>query len=672
MNRLASETSPYLLQHKDNPVHWRAWGTDAFETAKAENKPILLSVGYAACHWCHVMAHESFEDDETAAVMNGGFVNVKVDREERPDVDAIYQAALALIGEQGGWPLTMFLTPEGAPFWGGTYFPPEARFGRPGFRDLLAKVLEVYHGAPDRVAQNAEQLKSALQRLSHPRAGGPVPPDFLERAAAALVSAVDPAFGGIGQAPKFPQPALLELLWRGFKRTRNPAMSHAVMLTLERISQGGIYDHLGGGFARYSTDGEWLVPHFEKMLYDNAQLVSLMTMAWPENKSPLLAARIAETADWALREMRVPGGGFASSYDADSEGVEGKFYVWSESEVDEFLGADAGFFKSAYDVTAAGNWEDANILRRRTDYGDDPGAEEKLARCRAILWQARETRVKPGWDDKVLADWNGLMIAALAEAGAAFERPDWLEAARAAFAFVTENLGDGERLRHSWRKDEARHPATLDDYAAMAKGALALFEATGETSYIDRAERWVAVADKHFRDESGGYFLTADDTAGLITRTKTATDGALPSGNGTMAAVLARLYHLTAKDVYRERAAATIAAFSGEIAAGFYSFPVLLAADDLLANAVEIVVLGERGAADMNTLIRAVNSRSLPNRVIRIASPGADLPPGHPAHGRQPLDGKATAFVCRRQTCSLPVTEAEALSSLLDSTPEAA
>jgi len=663
-NLLDRETSPYLLQHKDNPVHWRPWGVDALAEAKAGNKPILLSVGYAACHWCHVMAHESFEDEETAAVMNGGFVNIKVDREERPDVDAIYQAALALIGEQGGWPLTMFLTPAGQPFWGGTYFPPTARYGRPGFRELLAKVLEVFHGAPDKVAENAASLTTALQSLSRPRGGGGLPGDFAARSASALLPAVDPVHGGIGQAPKFPQPSLLELLWRGFKATQNPALSHAAMLTLERMSMGGIYDHLGGGYARYSTDTEWLVPHFEKMLYDNAQLVSLMTLVWPETKSPLLAARVGDTVGWALREMRVEGGAFASSYDADSEGHEGKFYVWSQPEIERVLGADADAFKSAYEVSAGGNWEGTNILRRKIPYPADALLEEKLARQRAALFRARETRVKPGWDDKVLTDWNGLMIEALANAGLTFAKPQWVDAARAAFDFVTARLGDGARLRHSWRKGEAKHPATLDDYAAMIRGALALFEATGDMRFRERAETWVEIAERHFRDaQAGGYFLTADDTRDLIARTKTATDGALPSGNGMMAQALARLFHLTANDIYRQRAQATIAAFSGEIAANFYSFPSLIAANDLLANAIEIVIIGKREAADTKALLRAVLDLSLPNRVLQIVSAGAELPAGHPAFGRGQVENRATAYVCRNQTCSLPATDAGALAS---------
>jgi len=663
-NLLAQETSPYLLQHKDNPVHWRPWGEAALKEAREGNKPILLSVGYAACHWCHVMAHESFEDADTAALMNRGFVNIKVDREERPDIDTIYQTALALIGEHGGWPLTMFLTPAGEPFWGGTYFPPEPRYGRPSFRDVLAKVLEVYKESPDKVAENAASLKAAIAKVSESKAGGAVPPNFPGQAAAAILPVVDAVHGGIGRAPKFPQPGLLELMWRGFKASGNPEIQRAVTLTLEKMCQGGIYDHLGGGFARYATDDQWLVPHFEKMLYDNAQLVSLMALVYPETKNPLLAARVAETVEFVLRDMRAEDG-FASSYDADSEGVEGKFYVWSEDEIDRLLGADAQAFKSNYDVTAGGNWEGQNILRRMTPYPGDASTEETLQRCRKILWAAREKRVHPGRDDKVLADWNALMIAALAEAGAVFERPDWIAAARKAFDFITAKLSRDGRLRHSYRLGEAKHAATLDDYAAMTKAALALYEVSGESAYVAIAESWTAAADAHFWGLAGGYFLTADDVTDVITRTKSAMDQAVPSGNGMMAQNLARLFHLTGKDDYRRRAEATVAAFTGNLAETFHAMPALLAGNDILANAVEIVIIGERDAAGTKELLRAVYASSLPNRVLRVVAPGEALPAGHPAHGRGQSDGKATAFVCRAQTCSLPVTAASELAAAL-------
>ena len=480
-NNLDRETSPYLLQHRDNPVHWQAWGPDALAAARAAGKPILLSVGYAACHWCHVMAHESFERPETAAVMNRHFVNIKVDREERPDIDSIYQTALALQGEQGGWPLTMFLTPEGEPFWGGTYFPPEPRWGRPGFVDLLARVAEVYAGDPAMVARNRDALRRGLAETAAPPAppAGPVAeitPALLDRISDRLLGEIDREHGGIGGAPKFPQTAILALLWRAHLRRNNADCGDAVILTLERMCQGGIYDHLGGGFARYSTDAAWLVPHFEKMLYDNALLIDLLTCVQAETGSPLLRQRLYETVGWVLREMRTAEGAFAASQDADSEGHEGRFYVWSEAEIDRLLGADSAAFKEVYGVTAGGNWEGSTILNRTpTRALLAPAAEEDLERSRQILFAARETRIKPGWDDKALADWNGLMITALARAGAALAEPGWIAACRQAFAAIENHMmtADG-RLRHSFRAGRAHHSALLDDYAALAQAALAL------------------------------------------------------------------------------------------------------------------------------------------------------------------------------------------------------
>jgi uncharacterized protein YyaL (SSP411 family) len=665
-NALASETSPYLLQHKDNPVHWRPWGAQAIEEAKRDGKPILLSIGYAACHWCHVMAHESFEDPDTAAVMNDGFVNIKVDREERPDIDSIYQSALALLGEHGGWPLTMFLTPDGRPFWGGTYFPSTSRFGRPAFRDLLAKVLEIYRREPDKIERNAAALKDALDRMSHAPSGGMMPPGFLVESARRLVAVVDPVFGGLGRAPKFPQPALLELMWRAHKAAGDPELRNAVTLTLDHMCLGGIYDHLGGGFARYSTDDRWLVPHFEKMLYDNALLVDLFQLVWQDTRNPVYGARIAETVGWMLREMRVEGGGFASSFDADSEGVEGRFYVWSARDIDDALGPEAEIFKLAYGATPGGNWEGVNILNRQPPAFADPALEDRLAKARATLLARRETRVKPARDDKVLADWNGLAIAAVARAGACLDVPSWIGAAREAFAFVLGHLLRDSRLRHSWCRDEARHPATLDDHASLARAALALHEATSERTYLDQAELLVEAADAHYWDEAdGGYFFTADDTADVITRTKTARDGATPSGNGMMAEVLTRLYHLTGRERYAARARAIVAAFSGDLAANFFALPTLLNALDLLDDAVEIVIAGPAASAATRALTRAVYECSLPNRIMQIVPPGLELPSTHPAHGRGQVDGDPAAYVCRRGTCSLPVTEPVALTAML-------
>ncbi|HET7714663.1 MAG TPA: thioredoxin domain-containing protein, partial [Bauldia sp.] len=463
-NLLRHEASPYLLQHKDNPVHWRPWGPAALDEARRENKPILLSVGYAACHWCHVMADESFEDEATAAVMNRLFVNIKVDREERPDIDQIYMNALHALGEQGGWPLTMFLTPNGEPIWGGTYFPPTARYGRPGFVSVLEEVARIFREEPDKIEHNRSLLLAALRER---RSAEPLPIDrtLLDQAAARLLGFMDSERGGIRGAPKFPQASLLEMLWRAGLRSSNADYREAVLLTLRNICQGGIYDHLGGGFARYSVDDRWLVPHFEKMLYDNAQLVELMTLAFLPTRDPLFAARVAETIKWLLREMRLPGGAFASSIDADSEGSEGKFYVWRSDEIIDVLGPDdASFFAPIYDVTRDGNFEGATILNR-LNYMDllGPETEARLATLRAKLLARRQGRVRPATDDKVLADWNGLMIAALASAGTAFDRRDWTDAAIAAFRFVRDSMARDGRLAHSWRDGKSVYPGLATD-----------------------------------------------------------------------------------------------------------------------------------------------------------------------------------------------------------------
>ncbi|MGH6954414.1 MAG: thioredoxin domain-containing protein [Alphaproteobacteria bacterium] len=664
-NLLAHEASPYLLQHKDNPVAWRPWGTEAFAEAARLERPILLSIGYAACHWCHVMAHESFEDSRTADEMNRLFVNIKVDREERPDVDSIYQSALALLGESGGWPLTMFLTSKGEPFWGGTYFPPEPRFGRPAFRDVLRRVAEVYRTDHGTVRKNADALLSALNSLSESQPGRAIGADLARQVAARLVEEVDPVDGGIGGAPKFPQASIFELLWRVYRSTGESRLGAAVTLTLDRMCQGGIYDHLGGGFARYSVDRAWLVPHFEKMLYDNASLIDLLTLAWPATKSALYAARVAETISWALREMRLEGGGFASSLDADSDGDEGRFYVWSEAEVDEILGAESPAFKRAYDVSASGNWEHKTILNRgHAPALGDADLEATLAACRERLWRRREGRVRPARDDKVLADWNGLMIAALANAAAVFDRAAWLVAAADAFAFVMRHMTEGGRLRHSWRAGRARHPATLDDHANLARAALALHEATADSSYLADARRLVEMADSHFWDErGGGYFFTADDTDDVLVRTKSAADHATPSGNGTMTGVLARLFYLTGEAAFRSRAEALLAAFGGDVARNSFAFANLISSATLLNDAVQIVIMA--GRADARPLARAALEASLPERILQVVPPGESVAIGHPALGKTQLDGRPTAYVCRGPVCSLPITEPRALASEL-------
>jgi len=663
-NRLGEETSPYLLQHKDNPVHWRAWGPEALAEAKQDNKPILLSVGYAACHWCHVMAHESFENTATAALMNELYVNIKVDREERPDLDAIYQSALALLGQQGGWPLTMFLSPEAKPVWGGTYFPPEERWGRPGFPQVLRGIADAYRNDPAKVGENVTALADALAKLAQPKSGAPAGPEVLNRIAERLLQEVDMQHGGIGGAPKFPQMPVFELLWRAGKRSGERRYFDAVHLTLLRMSQGGIYDHLGGGFARYATDAEWLVPHFEKMLYDNASLLEMMAHGWQETTAPLYEQRIRETVGWLLREMRAAPAAngsraFASALDADSEGEEGKFYVWSEKEIDAALGSDAAGFKQHYDVTPGGNWEGHTILNRSADpeFGD-AASEQALAACRTILLQRRDKRVRPGWDDKVLADWNGLMIAALARVGDIFGEQEWLQVAVEAFAFVREQMNAGERLQHSWRAGRARHPASLDDYAHMARAALILAGITSDKTYIAQAEAWAGVLERHYWDKAaGGYFFAADDTADVILRNKSAVDHATPNGNAVMVEVLARLFYLTGKSSYRDRADALMGAFAGEIQRNFFPLASFLNACEFAQNALQIVIVGQRGEADTEALLITLKAHSLPDLVLSVIDPNEQLPDSHPAAGKGQENGRATAYICKGTTCSLPLTD---------------
>ncbi|MDR3518553.1 MAG: thioredoxin domain-containing protein [Azospirillaceae bacterium] len=667
-NALAGETSPYLLQHKNNPVHWMPWTEAAFARALDEDKPILLSIGYAACHWCHVMAHESFEDPDTATIINSLFVAIKVDREERPDLDHIYQTALALLGQQGGWPLTMFLTAAGDPFWGGTYFPPTSRWGRPAFADVLRSVAEACRLSPDKVTNNVAALGRSLTRLADSQPGVEITAVNLDMIADRLLREVDPVDGGLGSAPKFPQPFLFELLWRAWKRTGRADYRDAVLTTLRHLAQGGIYDHLGGGFARYSTDPIWLVPHFEKMLYDNAQLIALMTLVWLDTGDALLARRVRETIAWTLREMLAEGGdgAFAATLDADSEGVEGRFYVWSEAEIDQILGADATRFKPVYGVSAAGNWEGTNILNRLGSLAlDDPATEAERDGWRARLLDARQQRVRPGWDDKVLADWNGLMIAALAQAGFAFGDPAWTAAAERAFAFVCDRMGKNGRLGHSWRHGILKHAGMLDDYANMARAAVILGETTGNPRYLDQARVWVDTLDQHFWDrKAGGYFFTADDAERLIVRSRNAHDSAVPSGNGTMAELLLRLYFLTGEDRFRDRAEALLLTFAGEIERNFFPLCTLLNAADLRLRAQQAVLVGDAQTPGYDALLAALRRCADPNRVVMLLPPDQTLPPSHAAAGKTLIDGRAALYLCHGMTCSAPITDPRLLERL--------
>ncbi len=641
-NRLAGETSPYLAQHRDNPVHWWPWGPEALAEAKASKRPLLLSIGYSACHWCHVMAHESFENPEIAALMNKLFVNIKIDREERPDLDAIYQQALSHMGQHGGWPLTMFCTPDGMPFWGGTYFPPAARYGRPGFGEVLNAISDLWHKDGERVRANVQALMEALSDAPAGE-GAKLSIDMLDKGAKAVLQAVDMEQGGLGGAPKFPQPGLFDYLWRSARRTGNPDLHRAVTLTLDRICQGGITDHLGGGFMRYSTDDIWLAPHFEKMLYDNAQLIELLSHVWQDTKNPLFKTRIEECIAWVSREMLAEGDAFAAALDADSEGHEGKFYTWTAPDILAILGPDLGrIFGQAYDVSVQGNWEGVSILNRS---GPQPeGVEDQLAQARALLLSERDKRVRPGRDDKVLADWNGMMIAALARASWVFDRPDWLEMATRAYDVVTTKMAlPGNRLAHSLCQGKAGKTGFIDDLAHMSRAALMLYQASGRQSYLDQALAWVEAAQTHHWDaKHGGYFQVAHDASDVVVRNRPSMDAAVPSGNGTMAQVLALLAQLTDKPAFADRAQAVVAAFMDRFNENFANMSALLTGFDLAMDPVLATL--PRGRTDLLDVLRG---QPLPNLIIR-------------------WHDEVVATLCRNSVCSAPVQNVGDFAALVE------
>jgi uncharacterized protein YyaL (SSP411 family) len=653
-NRLAQATSPYLLQHRHNPVDWWQWGPAALAAARDTNKPILLSVGYAACHWCHVMAHESFEDDDTARLMNELFVNIKVDREERPDIDQIYMQALHLLGEQGGWPLTMFLTPKGEPVWGGTYFPKESRFGRPAFKDILREVARLFRDEPQKIEQNRAALLVRLADKARPAGKVTIGSAELDTIAAQIGNMFDPVNGGLRGAPKFPQGAILEMLWRAGMRSGDARFFDTVAHSMERMSQGGIYDHLGGGFSRYSVDERWLVPHFEKMLYDNAQLLELLALCFAHTGDSLFRERARETVEWLAREMTTKEGAFAASLDADSEGEEGKFYVWAKAEIVALLGADDGaFFAGHYDVTDQGNFEGHNILNRLKAPPTAEADAQRLAQLRAKLLAAREHRVRPGLDDKVLADWNGLMIAALVNAGVLFDQPSWQKMAARAFDFVAQNMTKGDRLGHSWRDGQLLFPGLASDFANMIKAALALFEASGERRFLDRALSWQAALDARYADpDTGGYYLTADDAEGLVLRPHSTVDDAAPNHNAIAAQNLVRLALYTGDHKWREKADRLIENILSAVGKNLFGHVALLNALDLRLSAAEIVVTGE-GA---EPLADAALKIPFLQRVVLRARASGELPPGHPAQEKLKAASGAAAFVCVGETCSLPVS----------------
>lgn len=672
-NHLIHETSPYLLQHAHNPVDWFPWGEEAFTKAREENKPILLSIGYSACHWCHVMAHESFENEQIAKLMNENFVNIKVDREERPDLDQIYMNAVQMMTHHGGWPMTVFLTPDAVPFYGGTYFPPEDRYNMPGFPRVLISVAQAYRERQDDIRETGTSLVNELRRLSATSGSNePIEVELLDAAYAGIIRSYDSINGGFGGAPKFPPAMALEFLLRTHARTGNREALEIVSHTCQKMANGGMYDQLGGGFHRYSTDAKWLVPHFEKMLYDNALLSRLYLHYFQVSQAPAARETVEGILDYVLREMTDPAGGFYSTQDADSEGHEGKFFVWDINEIRDALGdRDASLFSSYYNITESGNFEGKNIpnvTRTLEEVAKEnnlsvSALQESLKESKSKLFELRETRVKPDRDEKVLTAWNGLMMASFAEAGVILGRRDYTDAARKNAEFVTFNLRRDGVLLRTWKDGVARFNAYLEDYAFLIEGLLTLFETTGEFRWLTKAlALTVTMINEFWDDDAGGFFFTGKSHENLIVRSKDYFDNATPSGNSVAAIALPKLALLSGNEKYRNLATATLR----EIGNSARRYPsgfgyALSAADFLLSTPKEVAIVGNN-PFDIQPLLYEVWRRYLPNKVV---APGYGIDVIPLLENRTPLNGLPTAYVCEHYTCKQPVNDASALAEQL-------
>jgi uncharacterized protein YyaL (SSP411 family) len=674
-NHLANETSPYLRQHADNPVDWYPWGEEVLEKARIEDKPIFLSIGYSACHWCHVMAHESFEDERVAAVLNRHFVCIKVDREERPDLDRIYMSAVQSLTGRGGWPMSVFLTPEGVPFYGGTYYPPISRYGMPSFGDVLLGVADAWQTRRQELIEGGKRVVTAIERQSATPQGvghGGLTSEALESAFRVLLREFDGVHGGWGKEPKFPQPMALEFLLRYHHSTSDPQALQLVSQTLEAMARGGLYDQLGGGFHRYSVDDHWLVPHFEKMLYDNAQLGRVYLHAWQVTGNPFFRTICEEILGYVIREMTDSAGGFYSTQDADSEGEEGKFFLWTADEIRELLGQQSGAFMAAYGVTARGNFEGKNILAFVGELGD----REALASSRHRLLAAREVRIPPGRDEKVLTSWNGLMLAAFAEAARALRGDAGLAriadvyqrvAERNASFLLRELRRTDGRLWHTWKGGQAGINGYLEDHACLIEGLLELYQTTFDSHWYLGARELAEGMVEHFSAPTGGFFDTSDDHERLVVRPRELQDNAVPSGNAMAAWVLSRLAGLDLEPRYGEivrRSLHTIGSLLARHPLGFAQW--LVALDYALARPREIAIVGDPRSANTLALLEACTGGYRPHQIVALGASDHEPSPIPLLQNRGRIKGHATAYVCQDFACGPPATDSAGLRSLLD------
>ena len=668
-NHLAQETSPYLLQHAENPVDWYPWGEEAFSRARAEDKPVLLSIGYSACHWCHVMAHESFENAEIASLMNENFINIKVDREERPDIDSIYMEAVQALTGGGGWPLTVFLTPEGKPFYGGTYFPPEDRHDMPGFPQVLRATADAYRTRRSHIEQAIKELLAAMSRQTNQSAAvEPLTVDILGKAHMALRQSFDSQNGGFGTAPKFPQPMTLEFLLRYSRRFKDTGSLEIVELTLEKMARGGIYDQLGGGFHRYATDSRWLVPHFEKMLYDNALLSHVYLHGYLATGKPLYRRIAEETLDYVLRDMTAPEGGFYSTQDADTEGVEGKYYLWTYDEIVQAVGEEQGrIIKDYFGVTDKGNFEGRNILHIAN--GTIPVAPGEIEPAKSSLLKKREQRIKPGRDDKVLASWNGLMLASLAEAAGVFERQDYLAAAVANGSFLLNSMISDGYLKRTYKDGVAKISGYLEDYALVIEGLLSLHQATFGGNWLRQAIKLAETMIELFWDDAAKtLYDTGDVHENLFVRPRSTYDAPMPSGPSAATSVLLKLAVLTDNEQFRQTASQSLRSmwnFLERYPLGFANW--LCTLDFYLSTPKEIVIIGPRNSTATSELLRALYSVWLPDKVVAAYDPDDSTPISELKlfEDRQMINNQPTAYVCENYTCKTPVTDPALLATQL-------